>query len=42
MKQPLQTEVTLSTGELEDYHFEQGVHIHLTLRDFKVNGRRCG
>src|SRR5277367_2857587 len=36
LKQPLQTQVTLSTAELDDFHFEQGSHIHIPLRDFKV------
>jgi Rad9 len=36
LKQPLQTQVSLSTMELDDYHFEEGVHIHIPLRDFKV------
>ena len=36
LKQPLQTQVSLSTSELDDFHFEPGSHIHLPLRDFKV------
>lgn len=36
LKQPLQTQVSLSTGELDDYSFHERVHILLTLRDLKV------
>jgi len=36
LKQPLQTQVCLSTGELEDFQFQEGTHILLPLRDLKV------
>jgi hypothetical protein len=36
LKQPLQTQVSLSTGELEDFQFQERTHILLPLRDFKV------
>lgn len=36
LKQPLQTQVSLSTGELDDYNFHERVHILLALRDLKV------
>jgi len=36
LKQPLQTQVSLSTTELDDFKFETDVHVVLTLRDFKV------
>jgi hypothetical protein len=36
LKQPLQTQVSLSTAELDEFHFEEGVHIQIALRDFKV------
>jgi len=36
LKQPLQTQVSLSTAELDDFHFEQGSHIHIPFCDFKV------
>jgi hypothetical protein len=37
LKQPLQTQVSLSTGELDDFNFHERVHILLALRDLKVN-----
>jgi cell cycle checkpoint control protein RAD9A len=36
LKQPLQTQVSLSTAELEEFQLERVVHIHISLRDFKV------
>ena len=36
LKQPLQTQVSLSTGELDGYRLDEGIHIHISLRDFKV------
>lgn len=36
LKQPLQTQVSLSTGELEDFQFQERTHILLPLRDLKV------
>jgi len=36
LKQPLQTQVSLSTGELDDHQLHEGVHILLSVRDFKV------
>jgi hypothetical protein len=36
LKQPLQTQVSLSTEELDSFNFEPGVHIFISLRDFKV------
>ena len=37
LKQPLQTQVSLSTGELDDYNFHERVHILLAIRDLKVS-----
>ena len=36
LKQPLQTQVSLSTGELDDFRFQERTHILLPLRDLKV------
>jgi len=37
LKQPLQTQISLSTDELDDFNLQEGVHILLSLRDFKVS-----
>ena len=36
LKQPLRTLVSLSNCELDDYRFQDGTHILLSLKDFKV------
>lgn len=36
LKQPLQTKVSLSNAEMDDFHFENGTHVVLELLFLKV------